>query len=177
MEENVNVEQESTGTKLSFDDLLKDKDYQAEFDRKVSKAISTRESTLKEELRKQWELEQSEKLTEAEKLASMNEKQKHDYELRKANKEKEDAIAQLNAYKLKEATIKIAEEKGLPTSLVDLLDFKTIKADGVEETINKMMDTYQKAVEQGVNERLKEPTPTTKTNGTPNIRKEIPTLI
>ena len=178
-EQNVNVEEQenSTGTKATFDDLLKDRDYQAEFDKRVSKAITTREANLKEELRKQWELEQNEKLSEAEKLASMNEKQKHEYELKKIQREKEDAYAELNAYKLKDQTLKIAEEKGLPSTLVELLDFKQIKAEDVETKIDGILDVYKKAVENGVNERLKEPTPTTKTGGETKPIKEIPPLI
>lgn len=178
-ENNVNTaEQENAvGTKQTFDELLKDKDYQAEFDKRVSKAISTREANLKEELRKQWELEQNEKLTEAEKLASMTEKQKHEYELKKVLREKEEAEATLNAYKLKDQTLKMAEEKGLPSALVELLDFRRIKADEVETEINKILDVYKKAIENGINERLKEPTPTTKTTGTQTAKKEIPAII
>lgn len=178
MEENVNTEaQESVGTKATFDDLLKDKDYQAEFDKRVSKAITTREANLKDELRKQWELEQNEKLSEAEKLASMNEKQKHEYELKKIMREKEEAEATLNAYKLKDQTLKMAEEKGLPSSLVELLDFRQIKAEDVENKINSILEVYKKAVENGINEKLKEPAPTTKTGGEPRKIREIPPII
>lgn len=176
--ENVNVEatqEESTGTK-TFDDILKE-GFQAEFDRRMTKGITTALAKKEAELRKQWELEQDEKMTEAEKLASMNEKQKHEYELKKILREKEEALASLNAYKLKDQTLKMAEEKGLPSSLVELLDFKVIKAEDVEDRINDLYDIYKKAVENGVNERLKEPTPTTKTSGIQKTIKEIPPLI
>lgn len=176
--ENVNVEetnQDSTGTK-TFDDVLKD-GYQAEFDRRMTKGIQTALAKKEAELRKQWELEQDEKLSEAEKLASMNEKQKHEYELKKIQREKEDAYAELNAYKLKDQTLKMAEEKGLPSTLVELLNFKQIKAEDVEDKINNLYEVYKKAVETGVNERLKEPTPTTKTGGVQKPTREIPPLI
>lgn len=175
--ENVNVEAttESTGTK-TFDDILAE-GYQAEFDRRMTKGITTALAKKEAELRKQWEIEQDEKLSEAEKLASMNEKQKHEYELKKILREKEDALASLNAYKLKDQTLKIAEEKGLPSTLVELLDFKQIKAEDVEDRINTLYETYKKAVENGVNERLKEPTPTTKTSGVQKAIREIPPLI
>ena len=179
MEENEVVTPEDTpeseGTK-TFDDILKE-GYQAEFDRRMTKGIQTAIAKKESELRKQWELEQDEKLSEAEKLASMSEKQKHEYELKKILREKEDAQAELNAYKLKDQTLKIAEEKGLPSTLVELLDFKQIKAEDVETKIDGILDVYKKAVENGVNERLKEPTPTTKTGGETKLIKEIPPLI
>ena len=178
--ENVNVEassqEETTGATKTFDEILAE-GYQSEFDRRMSKGIQTALAKKEAELRKQWEIEQDEKLSEAEKLASMTEKQKFEYELKKLSKERDTALANLNAYELKNQTLKIAEEKGLPTSLVDLLDFKQIKADEVEEKINGLYDIYKKAVENGVNERLKEPTPTTKTSGTTTHIKEIPPLI
>lgn len=167
---------ESEGTPKTFDDILAE-GYQAEFDRRMTKGIQTALAKKEVELRKQWEIEQDEEKSEAEKLASMNERQKHDYELKKILRDKENAIAELNAYKLKDQTLKMAEEKGLPSSLVELLDFKQIKAEDVEERIESILDTYKKAVENGVNERLKEPIPTTKTNGVSKTIKEIPPLI
>lgn len=60
----------------TFDDLLKDKTYQSEFDKRVAKALETAKG--------KWETEHQAKLeaakTEAEKMAAMNEKQKADYE-------------------------------------------------------------------------------------------------
>ena len=175
--ENVNVEAttESTGTK-TFDDIFKE-GYQAEFDRRMTKGITTALAKKEAELRKQWELEQDEKLSEAEKLASMNEKQKHEYELKKIQRERDDAYGELNAYKLKDQTVKIAEEKGLPTTLVELLDFKVIKAEDVESKIDNLNEVFKKAVENAVNERLKEPTPINKTSGVTKTIKEIPPII
>ena len=42
---------------------------------------------------------------------------------------------------------------------------------------DELNDIFKKAVEQAVNDRLKEPTPTTKTGGVQNAIKEIPPLI
>ena len=176
--ENANVEAqqaESTGAK-TFDDILSE-GYQAEFDRRMTKGINTALAKKEAELRKQWEIEQNEKMTEAEKLAEMNEKQRHEYEVKKLTREKEDVEAKLNAFMLKDQTIKMAEEKGLPISITNLIDFKTMKAEDVEGRINELTETFNKAVEQAVNERLKEPTPTTKTSGVQKAIKEIPPLI
>lgn len=176
--EDVNVEAtnvEATGTK-TFDEVLAD-GYQAEFDRRMTKGINTALAKREAELRKQWELEQNEKLSEAEKLAEMTEKQKQEYEYKKVLREKDTLLAKLNAIELKNQTIKMAEEKGLPLALVETLDFTQIKAEDVEAKIDGLNETFKKVVENAVNERLKEPTPTTKTSGVQKTIKEIPPLI
>lgn len=87
----------SEGEVLTFDEILKDKAYQSEFDKRVSKALETAKTN--------WEKEAEGKRTEAEKLAKMDEAEKHRYEIEKAEKEKNDALAKLNAYELKEQTV------------------------------------------------------------------------
>ena len=67
----------------TFDDVLSNKEYQAEFDRRVQKAIQTHETKLKE----QWKLEQDTQKSEAEKLAQMNETQKLQYQLKNKKKQ------------------------------------------------------------------------------------------
>ena len=145
----------------TFDDFLaENKEFQAEFDRRMTKGNQTAIEKAKE----QWKLEQDEQKTEAEKLANMNEKQKSEYELTKANKEKEIALAELNAYKLKEQAVTMASEKGLEVALLNLIDFKTVTAEKLNENIDNMSAVFNKAVEKAVNEKLKEDTPVTKTS-------------
>lgn len=156
---NVGAE-ESTGTETkkesqTFDEVLSNKEYQAEFDRRVQKAIETAKS-------KWQEINDAEK-TEAEKLAKMNKEQKLEYEAQKERKEKEDALAELNAFKLKDKALEIAKEKGLDISLLTYFNFKTIKADELSTKIDEISTAFNKAVEKAVNERLKEETPITKT--------------
>ena len=99
--ENVNAgAEEPVGTETkttTFDDFLKGEGNQAEFDRRVQKAIETAKT-------KWQEINDAEK-SEAEKLAKMNKEQKLEYEAQKANKEKDNALAELNAYKLKEQAL------------------------------------------------------------------------
>lgn len=92
---NTNTQvQEKQGEVLSFDEILKDKAYQSEFDKRLSKALDTAKTN--------WEKEAEGKRTEAEKLAKMDADEKHKYELSKVEQEKNDALAKLNAYELKE---------------------------------------------------------------------------
>lgn len=169
---NAGANNESVGAEnkpTSFDDFLKGEGNQAEFDRRVQKAIETAKN-------KWQEINDAEK-TEAEKLAKMNKEQKLEYEIQKANKEKENTLAELNAYKMKEQAVSIASEKGVDVSLLNLIDFKTITAEKLTEDINNLSTVLNKAVEKAVNERLKEDTPTTKKSGIGGSQpKTIPTI-
>lgn len=156
MEQNENVTEEVTKVEdkpLSFDEILGDKTYQAEFDRRVQKALDTAKA--------KWEADEQTKRTEAEKLAKMDAEQKAKYELKKANEERDSAIAKLNAYELKNTAIKIAQEKGLDITLLEDIDFSKQNA----ETINAIIDTkkavFDKALEKAMNEKYKESTPVT----------------
>lgn len=163
--EPVGTEQKNT----TFDDFLKGEGNQAEFDRRVQKAIETAKT-------KWQEIMDSEK-SEAEKLAKMNKEQKLEYEAQKANREKDNALAELNAYKLKEQAVNIASEKGLEVSLLNLIDFKTVTAEKLSENIDNLSAVFNKAVEKAVNEKLKEDTPTTKTSDIGGSQpKSIPTI-
>lgn len=147
VEETKNVEDKP----LSFDEILGDKTYQAEFDRRVQKALET--------AKVKWEAEEQTKRTEAEKLAKMDAEQKAKYELKKANEERDSAIAKLNAYELKNTAIKIAQEKGLDISLLEDIDYSRQTA----ETINTIIDTkkavFDKALEKAIKDRFKEKSP------------------
>lgn len=174
--ENGNVgNQTSTGAeKRDFNQLMnEDKELQSFVDKKVSQGIAT----AVENAKKQWQLQQDTEKSEAEKLAQMNEKQKLEYEVQKANKEKADTLAELNAYKMKEQAIQIASEKGVDVTLLNLIDFKTITAEKLTEDIDNLSVVFNKAVEKAVNDRLKEDTPTSKTNGIAGSQpKPIPTV-
>lgn len=147
VEETKNVDDKP----LSFDEILGDKTYQAEFDRRVQKALETAKN--------KWEAEEQTKRTEAEKLAKMDAEQKAKYELKKANEERDSAIAKLNAYELKNTAIKIAQEKGLDISLLEDIDYSRQTA----ETINTIIDTkkavFDKALEKAIKDKFKEKSP------------------
>ena len=163
-ENNQTQGQETTQTN-GFDEFLKDSKNQAEFDRRVQKAIETAKAN--------WNEVMNNERSEAEKLAKMNKEQKLEYQAQKAEKEKLDALARLNAYELKEQALKVASEKGLDVSLLNFFDFSTAKADELSEKIDEISNAFNKAVEKAVNERLKEDTPISKTGIEKAKSKEI----
>lgn len=99
------------------------------------------------------------KQTEAEKLAKMDTEEKHQYELEKIKKELADEKAKNNAYELKNTVSKIAEEKGVGTSLLEMFDFTRETAESMNKNIQILSTEIDKRVEELVKERLKEKSP------------------
>lgn len=121
----------------------------------LNKIISAEKEKVKAELIKEAENQR----TEAEKLAKMNAEEKHKYELDKANQEKNEALAKLNAYELKDTATKIAREKGLDITLLDIIDYSKETADSVKTKIEDISSIFNKAVEDGINKKLQEKSP------------------
>lgn len=148
---------QSTGANVpkTFDEMLKESNYQSEFDKKVQKSLDT--------ARAKWEAEEEARKSEAEKLAKMKEDERRNYELEQARKKQEEAELKLSAYELKEEAIKMANipETQVDVSLLNLIDFRSIKAEQVEPTIKNIKKVFDSAVENEVNKRLKETTPKT----------------
>ena len=99
------------------------------------------------------------KQTEAEKLAKMDTEQKHQYELEKIQKELADERAKNNAHELRDTVSKIAEEKGIGASLLEMFDFTRETAETMNKNIQILSTEIDKRVEQRVNELLKEKSP------------------
>ena len=119
-----------------------------------------REATRKAILK---ELEEKQKLekAEAERLAKMDEEQKKSYEVDKVTKERDSAISELNAYKLKEEATKQAREKGVDLDLMDTIDYTKETAESVKSKIDIFANTSKKISERAISEYSKEPTPQT----------------
>jgi hypothetical protein len=76
-------------------------------------------------------------------------------------KEKEEAISKLNAYELKEEAIKIASTKELPISLLSVIDYTKENAESIKTKIDEIEVVYKQAIQNGINDRMKEKTPKT----------------
>lgn len=129
----------------TFDDLLSNKDYQAEFDRRVQKALETQRSKL--------EVLFDEKATEAEKLAKMTEKEKAQYLQQKKEKEMADREAAITKRELAAEAKNTLAEKKLPVSLAEVLNYSD--ADACKQSIEAVEKAFKEAVEAAVEERLK----------------------
>lgn len=133
----------------SFDELLQNRSYQSEFDRRVSKALETAKSN--------WESEVANKISEAEKLARMNAEQKAQYEREQAERKLAEREAVITRKELRLTAIDALAQKGYPIELADALDYTD--AEVCDKSIDRVGQAFQKAVEHAVNDRLRSTPP------------------
>ena len=154
-EQNKNTNQSNQGvqTPISFDDFLKDSKNQAEFDKRVQKAIQTAET--------KWKAKNDEAKTEAEKLAQMNETEKLQYQLQKQQKDNEEIRKKLNARDLKDEALKIATtpDTAFDPEFLNLFEFENMSAEQLQEKTKLLKSIQDRIVEKAVNEWSKEKPP------------------
>lgn len=140
-----------TGSKepKSFDDILKDSKYQAEFDRRVQKALGT--------AKEKWTALMDDKLSEADKLAKMNKEEKAEYLRQKQEKELKDREAAITRRELMAEAKNTLAEKKLPVGLAEVLNYGD--ADSCSKSIEAVEKAFQEAVQAAVEEKLKGGTP------------------
>lgn len=140
--------QSSEGEK-SFDDVLKDKKYQSEFDRRVAKALET--AKAKWETEKATELENAR--TEAEKLSKMKADEKAKYQEEKRIAELEKREKDITVRELKATALETLAEKELPKELAEILNYES--AETCNSSIEEVEKAFQNAVNKAVNEKLR----------------------
>lgn len=133
----------------SFDDFLKTGGNQAEFDRRVQKAIDTAVGKAQ----KKWQALTDDKLSEAEKLAQMTEKEKSDYMQRKREKELTDRETAITRKELMAEAKNALSDDSLPVELAEILNYAD--ADSCKKSMETVKKTFQRAVEAAVEEKLK----------------------
>lgn len=131
-------------TPQSFDDVLKNKDYQAEFDRRVQKALGT--------AKEKWEALMDDKLSEADKLAKMTKDEKVQYQQQKREKELADKEAAITRRELMAEAKNTLSEKGLPVPLAELLNYTD--ADNCSKSIVALEKAFAQAVQAQVDKML-----------------------
>lgn len=153
---------------MSFDDFLGQEGNQAEFDRRVNKAIKTAVANEKEK----WKTLTDDKLTEAEKLAKMTKEEKAEYRAKKAEKELED-LKKMNARTelAKTARKMLADENiNIPDEL--LSNLVADDADGTKTAVESFAKMYKEVVQAAVKDAIKGKPPKAGTGGGNTITKE-----
>lgn len=139
---------EGEGTQ-TFDDVLKNKSFQSEFDKRVAKALDTAKG--------KWETDYQSKLetakTEAQKLAKMNAEQKAQYEEQKKLDELTKREKDITTRELRATAYETLAEKNLPKELVDILNYSD--AEQCNKSIESVEKAFQLAVEKAVNDKLR----------------------
>ena len=139
---------DDAGGGMSFDDFLKDPKQQAEFDRRVNKALETNKSKLQAEMAKKLEAAK----TEAEKMAAMNAEQKAQYEREQKETELKSREAAITKRELVATAKEQLAEKGLPLHLASVLSYTS--AEECTASIEAVEKAFREAVETGVAQRL-----------------------
>lgn len=153
-------------SQVSFDDFLKGEGNQAEFDRRVHKAIDTAVANAKEK----WKALTDDKLSEAEKLSKMTKEEKNQYLQKKKEKELFDREAAITKRELMAEAKNTLAEKKLPVGLAEVLNYAD--ADSCNKSIATVEKAFQKAVEDAVQERLKGDKPQKKAPQNETVTKE-----
>ena len=146
-------------TPPSFDDFLKTGGNQAEFDRRVQKAVNTAVTKAQEK----WQALADDKLSEAEKLAKMTKEEKAQYMQQKREKELTDREAAITRKELMAETKNNLASDELPQELAEVLDYSD--ADTCKKSMEKVKEVFQRAVETAVEEKLKGGKPPKKAPG------------
>ena len=133
----------------SFDDFLKTGGNQAEFDRRVQKAVNTAVTNAQEK----WQALTDDKLSEAEKLAKMTKEEKAQYMQQKKEKELSEREAAITRKELMAEVRNTLAGDGLPQELAEVLNYTD--ADACKKSMETVKAAFQKAVEAAVEEKLK----------------------
>lgn len=153
---------------VSFDDFLAQEGNQAEFDRRVQKAVNTAVGKAQEK----WKALADDKLSEAEKLARMTKDEQKTYMQNKKDKELSEREHKVARAELMAEAKNTLSSDGLPVELAEVLNYTD--ADSCKKSMQTVKDTFQKAVEAAVNEKLKgdkPPKKATETQG--NLEKQV----
>lgn len=152
---------------VSFDDFLAEEGNQAEFDRRVHKAVTT---ALKNAESK-WQAIADDRLSEAERLARMTKEQKAEFKAQKLEEE-------LNQLKREKASAEMASEarriladEGVTVPDEIVANLIADDADKTKDAVEQFSKAYKVAVQDAVKEALKG-TPPKSGTGTTTITKE-----
>lgn len=136
-----NVDQQKEETKSEQSSSFSQQD----IDKAVDKAVK--------EAREQWDAQQKEKQSEAQKLAKMSKEERSEYETQKKEKELADREAELSKRELMSTAKETLIDKGLPVELAVALDYKD--ADACNKSINSIGKVFEDAVQKAVENRIK----------------------
>lgn len=139
---------------------------QSELDSFVDKRIAKALETAKGKWEKDFATKLEEEKKEAERLAKLSATERKEAEYKKREEELNNRLKEIETRELKAETIKELNEKKLPASFADFLMSDT--AENTLENIKVFKKSFDEAVEQVVNERLKGEPPQT---GTGNVAK------
>ena len=136
--------------KTTFNELLKDSEYQAEFDKKMDIALKKATENAVNKAKEAWENE----ISEAKRLEKLSADDRAKEVLAKQQKAIEDREKEVSKRELTAQAIKEMSEKGLPTDCVAFLVGDT--AEVTKENIGSFEKSFSEAISKAVEKRIAE---------------------
>ena len=152
---------------MSFDDYLA-QGGQAEFDRRVQKAIRTAVSNAQEK----WKTLTDDKVSEAEKLSQMTAEQKEKYRADKAEKELADLRRQIALDDMAKTARKMLSEEQITIPDEIVMNLVCEDAEKTKDAVEGFVKSYKDAVAAAVKEALRGNPPKAGTGGTKPVTRE-----
>lgn len=141
--------QQNSGNLSAFDQFLQQDGMQAEFDRRVSKALETQKGKMTATIQQQI----NDAVTEAQRLAKMTQAEREEHDRQKQAEELAKREAAITRRELTATAKDTLASKGLPISLADILNYES--ADTANASIAAVEKAFQSAVQTAVEDRLK----------------------
>lgn len=153
---------------LSFDDFLA-KGGQAEFDRRMQKAIQTAISNAQ----KKWQTMTDGKVSEAEKLAQMTSEEKAEYRAKKAEQELADLKRQIALGDMAKTARKMLSEENITVPDEIIMNLVCDDAEKTKSAVESFAKVFKDTVQAAVKEALKGNPPKANNGGTTVTREQI----
>ena len=153
---------------LSFDDFLSQEGNQAEFDRRVQKAINTAVSNAQ----KKWQTMTDGKVSEAEKLAQMTSEEKAEYRAKKAEQELADLKRQIALGDMAKTARKMLSEENITVPDEIIMNLVCDDAEKTKSSVESFAKVFKDAVQAAVKESLKGNPPKASSGGTTTVTRE-----
>lgn len=160
----------ATGTQtepLSFDEYLS-QGGQAEFDRRVQKAIQTAVSNAQ----KKWQTMTDGKVSEAEKLAQMTSEEKAEYRAKKAEQELADLKRQIALGDMAKTARKMLSEENITVPDEIIMNLVCDDAENTKSAVESFAKVFKDAVQSAVKEALKGNPPKAGSGGATAVTRE-----
>lgn len=156
-----------TNEPLSFDEFL-EQGGQAEFDRRVRKAIQTAVSNAQ----KKWQTLTDSKVSEAEKLAQMTSEEKEKYRADKAEKELADLKRQIALGDMAKTARKMLSDEQITLPDEIIMNLVSDDAEKTKEAVEGFSKAFKEAVNAAVKEALRGNPPKAGSGGAKPITRE-----
>lgn len=156
-----------TNEPLSFDDFLA-QGGQAEFDRRINKAVQTAVANAQ----KKWQTLTDSKVSEAEKLAQMTSEEKEKYRADKAEKELADLKRQIALGDMAKTARKMLSDEQITLPDEIIMNLVSDDAEKTKEAVEGFSKAFKEAVNAAVKEALRGNPPKAGSGGAKPITKD-----